>query len=502
LIEQVSWSILQPREMSTMEGWLDALPNEVVRSRPRLGLVRAWILAAAGQWDAVDRSLADIDVQHVQGEAAAIRVYIAARKGDIAGTIKYAQRALKQLPAEDMFLRATVALDLGVAYSSRDEPEAAEQALNEAITISQAAGRTYLTLAAISTLGHLRDTQGLLHRAVETQKQALELAHEPGGQPIPIAGMAYVGLAEVLYEWNDLDAAQHNAMQGIKLLELGGFPYYRIIGLTILARVHQAWGDLDRAMDMIHEAKRLAQKYQKTPINSMINVMRVQHYVAQGNIEAAYRWARAHCLNLDDGLENAPEVEQIMVAWVVVKHACSQGDRGEIDKAQSLLERLLEGEKEAGRMWRVIEILVLQSLAYQALSEMDKATSVLDQALSLAEPEGYIRTFVDQGEIMERLLLRAMSQNIAPNYVGTLLAALRESAEISQTKAHPLIDPLSERELEVLRLIAAGLSNQEIAQQLVIAVSTVKSHINHIYGKLSVNSRTQAVVQAKALGLL
>lgn len=187
---------------------------------------------------------------------------------------------------------------------------------------------------------------------------------------------------------------------------------------------------------------------------------------------------------------------------IVQANSQASGGGDEIDEVLSLLTRKVKAEEAAGRMWNVIKILTLQALAFQAQSEVDKALSLLEQALSLAEPEGYIRTFIDEGEIMERLLRQALSHGIAPNYVAKLLAAVRETAEIPQTKAHPLIDPLSKRELEVLHLIAAGLSNQEIAQQLVIAVSTVKSHINHIYSKLSVNSRTQAVAQAQTLGLL
>lgn len=504
LIEQAAWLMMAPRDMKTLLGWLEILSHEVVRSRPRLGIAHAWALAVSGQWDAVEPSLADVDIQHVQGEAAAVRAYIALRQGDITGTIKLAQQALEQLPAEDIFLRATVALDLGVAYSSKGEPAAAGSVLNEATTLSRAAGLPYLALAAMSTLGHVQDTQGLLHRAVETQRKALELAYESGSQPIPLAGMAYVGIAEVLYEWNDLDGAMLNAMEGIKLLELSGFTSYQLIGQAVLTWVYQARGEMDKAMEVIQKAERLVQRHQYAFMQPLLTGLRVKFYLAQGNVATAYRWALAHGLNLDDEVENAPEEEQILVAWVLIVQAYSQDSGGgdEIYKVLNLLTRLQEAEEAAGRMWNVIKILTLQALAFQAQREEDKALSILEQALSLAEPERFIRTFVDEGQMMERLLQQALSQGIAPNYVTKLLAASRESAGISQVDAQPLIDPLSARELEVLRLIAAGMTNQQIAQELVIAVSTVKSHINHIYGKLSVNSRTQAVAQAQTLGLL
>jgi LuxR family maltose regulon positive regulatory protein len=172
-----------------------------------------------------------------------------------------------------------------------------------------------------------------------------------------------------------------------------------------------------------------------------------------------------------------------------------------------LLARLLEAAEAARRVGSVIKILALQALAFQAQGDVGQALSALERALSLAEPEGYVRTFVDEGEPMARLLRRALSQGITPNYVARLMAAFGETAESSPSVVQPLVnqplvDPLSKRELEVLRLVAAGLSNREIAQELVVAVSTVKSHINHIYGKLDVKSRTRAVAQAQALGLL
>jgi LuxR family maltose regulon positive regulatory protein len=504
LIERIALPKLMPREMNTLQGWLDELPNEIVQGRPQLGIARAWALAVSGEWDAVEPSLADVDIQQVQGEAATVRAYIALRQGDVASTIELAHQALEQLPAEDSFFRATVALDLGVAYSSKYDLASAERTLNEAIMVSRAAGLTSLTVAAMSTLGHIQDTQGLLHKSVETQRKAIELAHEPDGQSMTKAGMAYVGIAEVQYEWNDLDGALHNAMQGIKLFELSGFTSYQLVSLAVLTRVYQAWGELDKAMEVIKKAERLAQRHQYAFVKPMLTYLRVRFYVAQGDVEAAYRWAQEHGLNLDDKLENAPESMQSIGAWLLVVRASSQipGGGRELDKVLSLLTLMLEAEQAAGRMWNVIKFLTLQALAFQAQGEINKALPVLEQALSLAEPEGYIRTFVDEGEIMERLLIQALSHNIAPNYVAMLLAALRETKEISQTKVHSLIDPLSERELEVLRLIAGGLSNQEIAQQLVVAVSTVKSHINHIYGKLSANSRTQAVARARGIGIL
>jgi LuxR family maltose regulon positive regulatory protein len=177
-------------------------------------------------------------------------------------------------------------------------------------------------------------------------------------------------------------------------------------------------------------------------------------------------------------------------------------DRHPVRQAGELLQRLLPAAMAAGRVENAIQILLLQALAFQMEGDADQALGALEHALSLAEPEGYVRSFVDEGEPMARLLRRALTQGIAPGYAGRLLAAYGKSAAVASPVSQPLVEPLTERELEVLHLIAAGLSNGEIARELVIAVSTVKTHVNHIYGKLDVKSRTQAVAQAQALELL
>jgi LuxR family maltose regulon positive regulatory protein len=194
-------------------------------------------------------------------------------------------------------------------------------------------------------------------------------------------------------------------------------------------------------------------------------------------------------------LDSAREIEQIAVARVLV----ALGERGE---ALHLLGQLLEAAEAAGRTGSMIKILALEAHAFEVHGDRSQALTALEHALSLAEHAGYVRTFVDEGEPMKGLLRRVQAQGVAPQYIHKLLAAFGERAKVAPAAAQPLIEPLTERELEVLRLIAAGLSNREIAQQLFVAVSTVKSHINHIFGKLEAKSRTQAVARAQVLGLL
>jgi LuxR family maltose regulon positive regulatory protein len=230
-------------------------------------------------------------------------------------------------------------------------------------------------------------------------------------------------------------------------------------------------------------------------MTAVLAKLRVRLWLAQGNLAAASQWLREYDLSPSDRVDLAREVEQLAVVRVLL--ALDQPA-----EALPLLDRLLQGAEQAGRMRSLIEILVLQALARRIQGDADRALSALARALALAEPEGYVRTFVDEGEALARLLHRALMRGIAPGYVGRLLAASGESAQSGATVAQALVEGLTERETEELRLIAAGLSNREIARELVVAVSTVKSHINHIYGKLDVKNRTQAISRARTLGLL
>jgi LuxR family maltose regulon positive regulatory protein len=519
LVERTAWGMLTRGEFARLLGWLDALPDSLVRSRPRLGVFRAWSLTLTGQLDRAETHLSDLNVQHVQGQVAAIQSHIAGLRDDGRRAIELAQQAIDHLPRESLFLRGYLALNLGLAYWRSGDFAAGSQVLTEAISLGRAAGSEYLTLVATARLGHVQEMQGLLHQALATHREALQLAAEQGRRLVPYAGVAHVGIAEVLYEWNDLDGARHHATQGVNLCEIGGISSYLLAGRFILAQVSQARGDVDGALAIIQNAERLAQRYDYVYLVAEQAEFRARIWIEQGNVQSASQWVEGHSASFPEepDLTIAREMELIAVARVLAAQGlspdppshCSAAERtnDKMDQALRLLARLLGAAETARRAGSEIRILVLQALGFQAQGDRVRALVSLERALSLAEPEGFVRTFVDEGEPSARLLRRALSQRIAPNYVTRLLAAFgQEVALASPAPASPargsLVEPLSDRELEVLRLIAAGLSNPEIAQELVIAVSTVKSHVNHIFGKLGVTSRTQAVARARELNLL
>jgi LuxR family maltose regulon positive regulatory protein len=506
LIEAAAWEMLTRGELTTLLEWLDALPDDLTQARPRLGILRAWALALDGRWQAAEPSLSPIDAGQVPGELAAVRAVLAAHRADMSGAVELwprvvelSQEALEYLPQDKWFSRNVAALMLGTAYWNMGDLSAAGRAMAEAIALTEDTGHTYLTLLATSSLGQLQEIQGLLRQAVENHRRALALASKQGPRPAPNASFAHVGIAEVLYEWNDLDGAMAHALEGIELSDQGGRTGYLLAGQVVLARVHQAQGDVALALDVIEKAERVAGEYSSSFLyrKAELAALRARLWATRGDLAAASQWAEEHKRGPSDERHFSAEceVEQLGVAGVLI-------DTGKPAAALDLLGRLLQVAEETQRTKGLIRILVLQALAFQTQDDPGNALSALGRALSLAEPEGYVRTFLDQGEPMARLLRQALSQGIAPNYAARLLAAFDAAVELTPPSMDALVEPLTRRELEVLRLIVAGLSNSDIADELFIAVSTVKSHINHIYGKLGVENRVQAINRARSLQLL
>ncbi|MBN1660313.1 MAG: hypothetical protein JXA93_18085, partial [Anaerolineae bacterium] len=316
----------------------------------------------------------------------------------------------------------------------------------------------------------------------------------------------YIGKAGVLYEWNDLDRAMHHVLEGIRLSEMGGFVAYQVFGHGLLARIHHAQGNLDRAMAHVEEAEQLRQGDRYALVMALVAEMRVRLWLAQGDLARASDWAQGHRLHSAAELDAAVEIEQTAVAQVLIA-SVRLGEHDRLGEVQSLLAWLIEMARAAGRVASTIKLLALQAIAFEAQGHAGQAMAALSRALSLAEPEGYTRTFVDEGEPVARLLQRAVVEGIAPGYAAGLRSAFPDRTRVEPTAEktglnHPLVEPLTPREVEVLRLIAAGLSNRDIAEELVISLSTAKSHINHLYGKLDVKNRTQAVARGRELELL
>jgi LuxR family maltose regulon positive regulatory protein len=445
---------------------------------------------------------------------AAIRASIASLRGDTPRTIELARQALELLPTDNLLMRGETALSLGNAYLWSGELTAAQQALGQARSINQAASNIAAALSSVCSLGYLYLIQGHYQRAAEIFRKILDDATRQGGGSFPIVSMAHGGMGELLCEWYELEAAEDHLLQGIALGKQRGSVGNLVHAYMSLANVRQARGDIDGALALLYDVEQLMQQYNVPSADAITRLFKVRLELARDDVNAASRRIEESGFSVDTPRTFHSDSDYLTLVRV-------RFVQGRYEKANRLLEPLLQtvNEQEPERRIRtIIETLVLQALVLQAQNKTEQAITTLAQALSLAEPEGYVLTFVNEGQPMIALLLKvldaqqkghpALLHRISPAYIHKLLAALSKDTLLQSTEAtrqgieQPLVEPLSARELEVLQRIAAGKSNQAIAQEFIISLGTIKTHINNIYGKLNVHSRTQAIARARELHLL
>jgi len=507
-VESHARSILMRGELVTLDRWLKAL-GAALNDRPWLGLHQAWTLLLTGQMQGLENLLEQVadrvadhlpqdrtEGQDILGEIAAIRGLMAYLQGDPLRAVPLCRQALESLREDNQVVRGIAAHALGEALSQGGDLIGSQQANAQAARIAKASGSMLLAVAALTAQADHMIEQGRLHLAAEVYQEALQSAILSNGIELPPAGRVYSCLCKVFYEWNDLEAATQYAQQGIDLCRQGGISEFLTVGYVMLSQARRAQGDLDGAQKAVHEAEQwVAEHSLPAGTKSSVQACRVRLWLAQGSLERAARWAEQSGLTVNDPVSYVGESRYIALLHVLLA-------RGELDAALTLTDHLLSAAEATGRIGRAILFLALQALAWQAKGEISRALVALERALKLAEPEGYVRTFLDEGEPMTRLLRHAGSRGISPAYVTRLLASFAEAPEAAPPVAQPLIEPLSERELQVLRLLSAGKSNQEIAEELVLATGTVKRHLYNIFGKLNVSSRMQCVARARELGLL
>jgi ATP/maltotriose-dependent transcriptional regulator MalT len=523
LVERVIGETWFRGEVMTLLGWLEVLPERAKRRRPRLLLEHAtalmWVgrlegveslvreaerivgAAAEGSGEGPQSSAENIHRRYLLGYAAATRAWHANLLGDPQSGIQFARRALALLP-DDPRPRTFAAFSLAAAYSFTGNFEAASVAFAETAELGLAAGHDYLTLEAMGYHAELQMARGRLREAEDILRRALGFAAERGEVSLPATGEVYVAMGELLYEWDDLDSAEARLTEGVKLAERTGQLGSLVDGYVSLSRLRQAQGDTDGALDAAWKAERLARSSGVGQFTVEAAAWTSRLHLARGEREAATsEWEQVSVA--DDDPAFVREIGQFAHARLLL--AC-----GEQDEALLLLADLREAAQAAGRTGRVIEILVLEALALQAKGKKERAVRTLAQGLARAEPEGYVRTFVDEGPEMATLLSEVLEAqqrgrlvpDVPAYYLRKVSAALERDASRSAKTGAGLSEPLSERELEVLALAAVGKTNQEIARELFVALSTVKTHIKNIYGKLDARNRTHALARARELGLL
>jgi LuxR family maltose regulon positive regulatory protein len=473
--------------------WLESLPRSVLDANPLLWTAYASVLLVTGQAARAEKALHDVErtIQNIKpndnindiiGRIAAIRATLAAGQNRVQSIITQSHRALEYLHPNNQAFRTSTAWKLGYAYHLQGNRAAAGRAYTEVIQAGKATGNVVFTLLATIGLGNVQEASNHLPLAAQTYRGALETL---GDHPLPFASEAHLGLARILYEWDDLDAAQRHAQQGAHLagqLESDG----RVVACQVLlAGVQRARGDLVGASGTLAGAAEFARRHTFVDRMREVAAAQVLTSLRQGNLAAAADLAQTHDLPISQA--------RVYLA------------RGEASTALAILDPFRQRMEAKGWQDERLKVMVLQAVAYHACRDEDEALRVLDEALALAEPSGFIRIFVDEGEAMRDLLRHAAARGLIGSYTRRLLSAfdnLAQPASPSLQAATGLAEPVTARELEVLRLIAAGMRNQEIADHLFISLPTVKRHIANVYGKLAVTHRTEAVARAHELNLL
>lgn len=501
-------------DASLLLRWLGALPDELVRRRPQLCLLYAWAFVHSGELEAAERHLRNAEAvleldsevptaglsdheRTMLGEICIIRARIAAIREEAPLTTKLSRRALDLLPEHELHLRGDVALDLGHAYCSLGDLEAASEAFARAAATGRAANDLRTALFALRYQAALKISTGRLREAEDLLLEGQRLAESRAEEVPSVAGIIHTGMGWLLYERGELDEAQRLLETGIEHGRRSGEVKILVYGYVNLARVLMARDDAERAHFLLREAGRL------TPRWPLIWASQARFYLAQGDVRSAVRWAREYGAT-EDYLSYPRHFERITMARVLI-------GEGRINEALDFLERLLENARADGRTGDEMELLALRALASERRGDTEEGLDSLRYALVLAEPEGFVRLFVDEGPPMAALLAKLLGKGRrngarADGYAGRLLRHFVSEGdppgERSGVGRIPGLEPLSEREVEVLGLVAAGLSNAEIARELYLSVGTVKAHVHHIFGKLLVRNRSQAVARARELGLL
>jgi LuxR family maltose regulon positive regulatory protein len=507
-IEQIAESIWMAGEMMRLFQWLEALPDGLIRSRPRLDIFHAWILNILGQVEAAEARLRDAehalahqapreDDATLRGMLAATQSILVIMSGDAARAEALAREAQRRLPPDNLIWHCVVSRNLGNAHLLLGDTAQAAAAFEQAFSLSQAAQNTYMALVSLYELGEAQLVQGALRAAGATFRRALKLAEERGTPGLTMNGAIHVGLAAVLREQGQLDEARRHALAGLELGQRGRSVGVQVCGLTRLGLVELARGDAAAAAEAFERAARLAPAAvdRRTSFLAHHDVQ-AQLWGRRPDLPAALSWVRARGLSAETEPDYFDETGLITLARISIA-------QGKPREALLVLERARAAAEAAGRIGRVIEMLTLESAALHAVGDLPRASAALARALSLGDREGFWQVFMDEGAPVADLLRRMRSWNGSAGLAQRLLAALGGPADPPPpSPAAHLADPLSEREMDVLRLIAAGLATQEIARQLVVAPSTVQTHIKHLYSKLEVHNRTQAVARARQLGLM
>jgi len=526
---ELAWPAMEAiLQDATWLSWVKALPEGFFRNRPVVNVSYAWAVLNNGELETAEARLQDAEqclvssnemgvqpelrsdkevftdekqFRFLPSSIATARAYIAQARGNIPATVTQAQRALDLLPEEEHLRRGVVAALLGLAYWANGDLEIAYQTLLDGMVSIRKGGNLLFSISGHYGMAYIRVEQGHLRKAINIYEQSLQIVKEKGESLLMVSANLYLGLSEINRERGNLEDARQLMKKSKDVGEQAALPDWPYRWNLAQAKMLEIEGDLNGALEMLDNAERL---YYRNPVPYMrpVAALRTRVWLEKGHLTKALDWVHDQRLSVENDLNYMCEFEHVTLARVLMAEYNNNPEETTLLNTMGLLERLLNAAEEGGRMGSLIEILILQALAYNAQEDTPKAIIALKRALILAEPEGYLRIFVDEGPPVAELLGKIVESKPAEllTYIKKLLSAFKVSK--LTLEEHGLSEHLSERELEVLRLIAAGLGNKQVMEELFLSLSTVKTHIRNIYSKFGVHSRTEAINKAREFNLL
>ena len=511
LLESAAEETIKSSEITTFMRWIEKIPEDLVRSSVTLSIYYAWaLLIRNGRPQVAESYLESIVLQDSQviSRLMAVKSMLSMYQRQYPTAVSLASQALEELPVDDILFRDLAAWNLSAALFMSGDKEGGEAILEEVAEVSRLSGNLLVAVIALCRLALARMQQGELHKPKELFQQALEIATDDQCNMLPVACEALIGLGTIHWELNELDLAQEYLLEGIELSKKWR-QQSAIIGYVTLAHLNQSQGDVTLAGQMMEKAKSLASGTIATEADDRYVALQQAHlWLRQEDLPAARRWA--HECGFDDDtyrreLQTSDNIGAHLIRHyelIVLARILIAGKR--LAEALELVDRIFPFMEKMGILEKMVEIHILKAIIYRGLVKSNRANSSLATAVSLAKPEGHIRPFLEEGSVLVQILKSVAAQGVETEFIHDILSASIESpsASFNQKKRLELVESLSDRELEVLQLLATDLTVPEIANKMYLAVSTVRSHVKNIYGKLNVHSRFEAVIKGQELGLL